>query len=325
MPLSSIDGVLQLDERFGLADGPRAVDPTAGVIRFADPQRNIPIADLRAVAIVFTERMQRVRRGRSRHVTESVLTHSVVLVPRRARADAVELLDTLEAGGTAPRGSSIRGASMTVDEAAVHFFTIGSAVSARRQAKAVARAAHLPVVEVYGEYCVWHAAGRLDQPLGERLAGAPPPDDPGPPPPGISSARGANGLEITVSHPPRSIRLWMFLVAGAVLLSALLALVESWLAIVTLGIAVATLVYALRNRRLPAARLEVAPHQLRWLHAGRDEALEVAQLEAMRVHLSTLVLISHDDEIRCDLGSEEAAAWARRAIEHALLAPSAGA
>lgn len=307
-----------------MADGPQAVDPVAGVIRFADPQRDIPIASLRAVAIVFTERMQRVSQGR-RRVTKSVLMHSVVLVPRQTRADVVELLDALEAGRTPPPGFSIRGASMSVDGASAHFFKVNSAAEARRMAKAVARTANLPLLELYGELPVWRPAGRLDQSLRERLAGAAPPAPPGPPPPGISAGPGPSGLELVVGYPPRSMTLWMFPIGGAVLVSVPLALVEPWLVVVTLAVAVATLVYALKNRRRPAARLELAPNEIRWLHAEHGGRLERGQLEMMRVHEATLVLISHEDEVRCDLGSEEAALWARQLLEHQLLLPDAAA
>lgn len=307
-----------------MADGPRAVDPIAGLVRFADPKLDIPIASLRAVAIVFTERLQRISQGR-RRVTVTVLMHSVVLVPRQARPDVVTLLDALEAGSAPPPGFSIRGAAISVDDASIHFFKIGNAAAARRQAKAVARAANLPMLELYGEYPVWRPAGRLDLSLRERLAGRAPPAAPGPPPPGLLARPVPGGLELAVSYPPRSIKLWMFPVAGAVAVSVPLALVEPLLLIATLSVALATLIYAFRQRRRPEARLQVVDDTLRWFDGGHGARLEVGQLEMMRVNEATLVLISHDDEVRCDLGTEEAALWARQALEHHLLTPSAGA
>ncbi|MCK6536504.1 MAG: hypothetical protein L6Q84_26330 [Polyangiaceae bacterium] len=318
-PFTIRDGKLFLDEGQGNKDGPRVIDPVAGLVRFADESQNLPIAELRAVAVVYTQRMV------WRYVADvrtlvPTLIHSVMLVPRRIRDDVAALLDALENGRDPGPGFSIRGAAMMVDEVAIQFDMAGTGLAARSTAKAVARLTQLPMVELYGEFYVWRAAGQLDQTLFERLRGAPARAEPGPPPPGLAVREGPSGLELRASPASRPMRPWLILAGALLAVSVGLAFVDLLPAVVCLLLSVGTLAGAAMTRKVPGATLYVEPATFRF----EGGTLASDRLEMLRVNDATLVLISHDDELRCDLGTEEAALWARRAIEHFLLARSAG-
>lgn len=323
-PFTIRDGRLVLDEGQGRKDGPRVIDPVAGLVRFADESQNVPIAELRAVAVVYTQRMVWRRVADSRTLVPTLI-HSVMLVPRKSRDDVGALLDALETGRDPGPGFSVRGAAMMVDEVAIQFDMAGSALQARTTAKAIARLAQLPVVELYGEFYVWRAAGQLDQTIWERLRGAPPRPEPGPAPPGLSAREGPSGLELRATPARRPIRLWVVLAGLLLAASAGLAFVDLVPAVLCFLLSVGTLVGAVMTRKVSGAALDVEPAMFRFLDARGGGTLGTERLEMMRVNDSTLVLISHDDELRCDLGSEEAALWARRAIEHYLLARSSSA
>lgn len=318
------DGRLELDQGQGRKDGPRVIDPAAGLVRFADESQNVSIAELRAVAVVYTQRMV------WRHVAGAntlvpTLVHSVMLVPRKIRDDVAALLDALATGTDPGPGFSIRGAAMMVDEVAIQLGMLGSAQGARSMAKAVARLSHLPVVELYGEFYVWRAASQLDQTIWERLRGAPPRVEPGPAPSGLSVREGPSGLELHATPAPRPIRPWLILAGVLFAASVGLALVDFVPAVVCFLLSVGTLVAAAVTRKVPGSALHIEPATFRLLDARGEGTLAIERLEMMRVNDSTLVLISHDDELRCDLGTEAAALWARRAIEHYVMARSASA
>ncbi len=322
-PFTIRDGRLVLDEGQGREDGPRVIDPVAGLVRFANESQSLPIATLRAVAVVYTERMVWRYVADVRRLVPTLI-HSVMLVPRKVRDDVVALLDALETGRDPGPGFSIRGAAMMVDEVAIHFDMASSGLQARGTAKAIARLTHLPMVELYGEFYVWRAAGQLDQTIWERLRGAPPRGEPGPPPPGLDSRQNPSGLELRATRAPRPIRPWLILAGLLLAASAGLALVDLVPAVLCFLLSLGTLVGAALTRQVSGSTLHVDPAAFRFLDARGGGTLATAGLEMMRVNDSTLVLISHDDELRCDLGTEAAALWARRAIEHYLLTRSAG-
>jgi hypothetical protein len=211
-----------------------------------------------------------------------------------------------------------------VDEVAISFARPGSSVDARRMAKAIARVAGLPMVELYGEFCVFRGPDLLDLSLCEKLRRGPTPADPGAPPPALTVSRGEQALEIAPSFAPRPMRSMMLGVAALAVISLALLAVDLPLGIIGLALCIGLLLYAVRARRRPPSRLVVGREQIQWLRTERTESLDVGALEMMRVNEATLVLIDHGDELRCDLPSPEAAGWARRAIEHFLAPKPAG-
>jgi hypothetical protein len=325
IPFTMRDGRLELDEGHGRSDGPRIVDPGAGRIRFANEQDDIPISALRAVAVVFSERRVRVPSSHG-SVIEPRMVHSVVLVPCRPAADVGVLLDFLESGAAPPPGFSVYGAAASVAEASVQVLMGGGARNARAAAKAIARTAGLPMLELYGELPVWRPGDRLDLSLRDRLRAGPPPPDPGPPPPGLTVGRGERGLEIrhAPALAPGSGKRWMLLAAGIAAAAVGLLFLAPPAGIALLALAALPLVHGLRRRRPPGGRvLGVAPDAVRWAGEGQEDAVATEALEMMRVVDSTLVLVARDDELRCELGSPEAAVWARAAIAHHLMRPTA--
>jgi hypothetical protein len=317
------EGRLELDEGQGRKDGPRIIDPKAGLVRFEDPTKDIPFSQLRAVASVYTERQVWVHIGSSRE-WRPVLVHSVVLVPRRLRDDVAALLDALEAGRSPGPGYSIRGAAMSVDEDSVHFDMVHSARDSRRTSKMIARLARLPVVELYGEFPVWRPADRLDLSLRERLKKTLPPAAVGPPPDGIRVAIVDHALELAVTPPPRSNGKWYALIGASVLLDVPLLIWATPAGAAVLVVAIALLVIALRTGRPKGGRLRVGHDAIDWSCGEQQETFPTDRLEMMRVSDGTLVLVQHDDETRCEFGSEAYAVWARAAIE-AFLAADVGA
>lgn len=313
---------LELDEEAGRKDGPRIFDATAGLVRYADSSRDVAFTDLCAVALLWVEREVRVRVSRSFQLARKMV-HVVALVPRRARPEVAALLGRLERGEPDPPGFSTHVAAHEVDEASIHVEIVGSAVGGRRMAKAIARLARLPVVELYGELAVYRPADDLDPSLRARLAQQPPRPDPGPRPPGLAVTQ-SDTLEVTAASRPRPIGLYVSLVAGLVVVSAGIVALGSPVGVVGLVAAVALAIYALRARRSAGDKLVVGRERIEWIHDGRTDAVEIGALEMMRIHDATLVLVDHDDEVRCDLPSPDAAEWTRRAIEQRIGATHAG-
>jgi len=251
------------------------------------------------------------------------MIHCVVLVRRERPPEVAALLDGIAAGREPPRGFSIWGAAAAVDAASLQFCRAGGALAARTTAKAIARMARLPVFELYGEYPVFRPADRLDPSLSERLVREAPPADPGPPPAGLEIQRDAQTLALTLRGEPRSRTLPLALAAALGVVAVTLAIKVLAAGLAVLALAVLVAVVGLRARSSVLSRLIVDREHVRWLDEGREEALDTGSLEMMRIHETTLVLIGHSDELRCRFASEEAAAWARRAIERQL-APEPG-
>jgi hypothetical protein len=317
-PFTIRDGVLELDEGRGRADGPRAVDPRAGLIRFADSQRDVPIGALRAVAVVYVERDVRVRVGRSQTEMVRRMVHEVVLVPRGGRGDMVALLDALETGTRPPSGFSIFGAAATVGDGSLHLCRVGSALQGRRTAKAVARMAGLPMLELYGERPVYRPKGQLDLSLRDALARDGAREDPGPAPPGLAVSRSEQALALTVVTTRPPVAVWLLLAGVSALISLALFVTAPPLGVVGLVLAATVAVMALRRRAPPSSRLVVGRDTIDWKSGELDESFPTGTLEMTRIVDSTLVLIFHDDEIRCPLPTEQAARWARLAVGHEL-------
>src|SRR5688572_25941853 len=94
-PFTIRDGRFEMDEGRGIADGPRVIDPSAGVIRFKEETRTISLVTVRAVAVIWIERMMRVRVVRDWEMRPTLI-HSVVLVPHKLPPDIDQILDQLE-------------------------------------------------------------------------------------------------------------------------------------------------------------------------------------------------------------------------------------
>jgi hypothetical protein len=331
-PFTVQEGVLELNEGTGAKDGPRRVDSGAGVVRWGESDRTLPIAELRAVAVVYVERdvWRRVRAGRAHLARE--MRHAVVLVPQRVPPEVASLLDGLRAGtaGSAP-GFAIRLAAGALDGVSIPFVIAGSALVARRIAKAVARTAGLEMIELYGEGPVFRPAGRLDLSLRDEIARRPPPPDPGPPPAGLVVTPHAEGFELSFAPPPASTkRLPRMLVVGGV--AAAVAVVAGLLGgpagvvalLLFLGVvAVVVVAVAGAPKRMKRARLVVEAERLVWYEGEREDAVAVSALEMIRIHEGTLVLVDQQYETRCNLGGDDHAAWARGAIEHSLITNAA--
>jgi hypothetical protein len=316
------DGRLELDEGSGLAEGPRVVDPAAGVIRYADAKKTIAIADLSAVAVVFVERMVKQRVGRSSFEMRPKMIHGVVLVPRRAPKDVEELFAALAAQPGVPIARplasqlfSIHGASASVDAASTTMSSGGGALRARRTAKAIARVARLPLVELYGEFCLWRAADHLDLRLTDRLAHAPS-SEPGPCPLPLKATASSTRLEVTWPQGTMSLRIAILLLVAIVLVSVPLFIVAIPAAIGCLVLAFITLAWVVQSRGRTGARLIVEDATIQTTKDGRDERIAVDRVELVRVVDATLVIVDQSDETRLDLPNAETATWLRQAIEH---------
>ncbi len=316
---------LELDESAGRKDGPRIIDATAGCVRFADASMNIPFEALRAVAVLWVERELFTLTARTSGVFAPQWVHVVSLVPRRCPDAVAATLDRIERGDPDPTGFFVLGAARDVDRAAVHVMIASSAADARRGAKAIARLARLPVVELYGERTVYRPVNALDSCLRDELANEPPRPEPGPPPKGGAGALVEGDLVLSFAWPPP--RVGRFVVTGAALGAAAIVsfiLREVAFGIACLVVAIAIVVYATRARRPELGRLVIGTDRVEWTRRGARATAEVGALEMIRVYEATLILVGQEDEVRVDLPSAALAEWARGAIEHRLGARQTG-
>lgn len=316
---------LELDEGAGRDDGPRVIDAAAGLVRFQDSSRDMPFSALRAVAATWVEREVRTLGARSTYAVAPRWVHVVALVPRRCPDEVAALLDRLARGEPDPPGFFLHAAAREVDRAAVHVLIASSALGARRAAKAIARLAALPVVELYGERPVYRSADELDLCLRDVLAQEPPRPEPGPAPAGIDVVTSASELALRVSPPAR--RMGPFVASTALLVAMSiggLALGAIAFGLVGLASAAALAAYAFLSRGREDAQLVIGKDRIEWERGGRRATMEVGALEMVRIYESTLILVGQDDEVRAELPSPDHAEWARRAIEHRLGAKQTG-
>lgn len=319
LAFSHRDGRLELDEGVGLRDGLRTVDPLAREVRYADG-RAIPFDALSAVAIVYTEQEVTIRIGDvSRQ--ERVMRHSIVLVPRGLPDEARALLEAI-AQGTLPPNASLRIASLTIEHASIYFMGGSGSAGARREAKAIAATAGLPVFELYGESPVYRPAGRLDLSLVEALRARGAAPDPGPPPPGVVASETAEGL--VIAPPLRKSTRLPFALLGAAFVALgilLIAFADPRPGLFALVPGVIIVIVAVRTPPPRGARLVVGEAAIEWTGESSEDRVALADLELLRVgDDGALVLVGRRDEVRCPLGWE-AATWARAAIERRLSPP----
>lgn len=308
---------LTLDDGVGLREGPRELDGKAGLVRYADETLDLPFSELRAVALLYVERTVWARVGGGPRALVPRMVHVVVLVRSRVPAGAEAVLDALARTDALPRGSSIHTAAAALDACSLPLATCPDAASGRQLAKAAARVAGLPVVELYGELPVHRPAGGLDLCIRDRLERAPPPD-PGPPPEGAQVEPGPDGaFVLRVSVTPPSPWLLVSLGGVAVLVSTLLALLASPLALVAIPLAAVALALAQTARKRQTRALVADRTHVAW-EGPRGGSVAVEALEMVRVDDGTLILVGQADELRCDLGDPDLAGWAKAAVELAL-------
>lgn len=316
-------GRIDLDEDWGSATGPRAIDGTAGKVRFADPASDRPLTDFRAVAVLYSERPVRVPGPGHISVVEPRMVHSVVLVPHGIAAGSGAFLDAL-AAGAAPQGFSILGAAEELAESSL-LVGMAQASVCRDVAKATARVAGLPVVELYGEFPVWRPRDRLDLTLRDRLPGAPQPVGPGQPPPGIVASLDDGELlirEVAAAGGARLRRILSFAGAGLSTVAAVsLYFIALPLAIVFAIVAVFALFLGLTGRKPGGRTLAVGNATVRWEGGEGSDVIATEAIEMLRVVDSTLVVVGRDDEVRCTFADQAGAHWARAAMHHHLLPP----
>ncbi len=319
------DGRMDFDADWGRPDGPRAIDGRAGRVRFAEAARDRPLADFRAVAVVYSERTVRVPGPHDLYVEEPRMVHSVVLVPRDPPPACAALLDAFEAGASPSSGFSLYGSAQ--DLAATSLLVgLAPAGTARDAAKAAARLARLPMLELYGEFPVWRPRDRLDLSLRDLPPGAPRPGDPGPTPAGIvaTSAEGELRIrEASASRTPlRSRNVLLALAAASAAAAVALLFVVVPAAVVAALLAAASLFAALAGRGAAGRRLVVGPAVLRWEGSDAADEIAVDEVEMLRVADSTLVVVGRNDEVRCEFGDPAIASWVRAATLHHLLPPT---
>lgn len=321
-----VDGSLVLAAERGEPDGPRAIDPAARLVRFADPGRDIPFHELRAVAAIVAARttpsLDTNQTARKMHPT---FRPALVLVPRRLPGEVAAWLDALESGQPPGAGFSVRGAAAQVDQVSVPFYDPHTPLESRRTAKAIARLAGLPMLELYGEFPVWRPAGGLDLSLLERLGRSATIPAAGPPPVGVELALEEGRLRLDVA--PRERDRWPWFVGAGVLAVAAVPLLMGPIAMgaVVLSLAGITLAFALHNKPPPGSSLRVSRGSVSWSCGDVSESFTTDELEMMRVaDDGTLVLVRRDDETRCPCVTAQRAAWMRAAIEEYLARPDEG-
>lgn len=308
------EGLLELDEGVGMKSGLRTVDPIAREFRYADG-RAIPFDSIAAVAVVYTEK--EVLRHINRSITPTLvrqMEHSIVLVPRQLPEDARALLDAI-ARGTLTPNASLRIASVTIENTSIYFMRGQQSAGARREAKAIAATAGLPVFELYGDSPVFRPAGSLDLSLLEalRVRGAP---DPGPPPPGVVLTEAADALVIALPVR-RSMRVPFALIGCGFMAIGLLLIVfaDPRPGLFAFVPGLILLIVGLTTAPPRGKRIVVDTTAVGWTGEYSEDRVELAALEMIRVaDDGTLVLVGHRDEVRCPVGMA-VAPWTRAAIE----------
>ena len=315
------DGRLEFDSDWGRADGPRAIDSKAGLVRFADPAADRRLEEFAAVAVLCSERMVRVPSVEPLYVVRPTMVHSVVLVPTGLPVATAELVEPPPLGRPSS-GFSIYQAAQTLAEASL-LVGLGSAGTCRQTAKAAARLASLPMVELYGEFPVWRPRRGLDLSLRTGPHGPHPPAAPGPPPPGLEVHRSGPVLAIreAAGAGPRRSRLLLAL-GGVAAAGAAALLCVAVPAALALAVASAAAILGALPRRRPAGRsLEVSAETVRWRSGETPDETATEAVEMLRVVDGTLVIVTWEDEIRCDFTDPASAAWVRDAVLHHLLSP----
>jgi hypothetical protein len=325
------DDRLDFDESFGAAAGPRAIDRKAGLVRFRNPADDRALTDFRAVAVVFSERAVRKPSTRSHAFDPSQnlvpkMVHSVVLVPHRLHPQTAAMIGALESRGPLPPGFSVLLAAAELAQDSLLLGLAGPG-EARALAKAIARLADWPMVELYGEFPVWRARDRLDLTLQDWRAFAPAFQDAGPAPASLQVMRAGGAVSVRFAAPPRPMPPWLLIVVGVVALlgaaGAFFADKQAAIALVVIGgfILVAGII-GLREPRRSSHGLTVGPDKVCWEGENGSGELATASVEMLRVAESFLVIVGHSDELRCKLPDPQAAHWVRAAVMQHLL-PSA--
>lgn len=298
------------------------IDPIAREFRFGDG-RVLPFHDVSAVAVVYTEKQ--VRKAIDRSVTPTLvpaMRFSIVLVPGAVRSDVRAMLEALVRGEPPPARSTRVAAEMVV-EASIHAMSPSGAASARREGKAIAQVAGLPVFELYGEAPVFRPAGALDLSLVEALRTHGPPADPGPPPPGVDASESDGRLVIAFgARPSRRLQFALIGLAMIALGVALIVFADPRPGVFTLVPGLIVFIIAVKTPAPRGTSLALDDVAIEWTGEESGDRVELAALEAIRVtDDGTLVLIGQRDEVRCPIGAP--AGWVRARIEQ-WLAPRPG-
>lgn len=309
------DGRLERDGAAGSTLS--VVDPIARELRFGDG-RALPFQDVAAVAVVYTKQL--VRKHIDHAITPTMveaMRFSIVLVPSTMRSDVRALLEAL-ARGEAPPAGSVRVAAEMVAEASIPAMSPNGAASARREGKAIAQVAGLPVFELYGEAPVFRPANALDLSLVEALR-VRAPIEPGAPPPGVDARESEGRLQITVGAAPSRRLPFALIGVASIVLGGLLIAFADWrpgLFLLAEGLIVVGIAASMRPPR--GTTLLVDDVAIEWTGESTNDRLEVAALEMIRVaDDGTLVLVGQRDEVRCPLDAS-VAGWIRARIEQRL-------
>ncbi len=299
----------------------RVVDPAVRELRFGDG-RVLPFEAFSAVAVVYTEKM--VPKVIDRGITPQLvpaMRFSIVLVPADVRSDVRAMLEAL-VRGEPPPARSIRVAAEMVDQASILALSPSGGASARREAKAIAQVAGLPVFELYGDEPVFRPANALQLSLLESLRTRPVPD-PGAPPPGIEVQAAEDRLALTLN--PRPSRRVPFALLGLAMIAIGVALIvfadpRPGLFCLVPGLLVATI--AVRTPSPRATGFLVQDGVIEWTGEDSSDRLALAELERIRAtEDGTIVLVGQRDEVRCAVGAD--APWIRARLEQHL-APRPG-
>jgi len=297
-PFAVVDRRLVLAEGRGEEDGPRVIDAAARLVRFADPSRTIPFHELRAVASISAMRLTPSLDRFAKLAPK--IRPALVLVPRRLPGEVAAWLDATESGRPQAEGFSVRDAAAQIDRASVPVYNPHTPLESRRSAKAIARLAGLPMLELYGEFPVWRRADKLDISLTERLRSSAPMQSAGPPPAGVQIAHQDHTMDLFVAPPARC--RWPWFVASGVVAAASVPLLlgPTEVGIAALIMAIITFMFAWYNKPRPTSCLHVSRTSMCWSCGEHPESFETDKLEMMRVaEDGTLVLVQQDDETRC--------------------------
>lgn len=300
----------------------RVVDPSTRELHFGDG-RVLPFAAISAVAVVYTEKM--VPKVIDRGITPTLvpaMRFSIVLVPVDVRADVRAMLEGL-VRGEPPPGRSTRVAAAMVDEVSILAMSPSGGASARREAKAIAQVAGLPVFELYGDEPVFRPADALQLSLVETLRARGPAPDPGPPPPGVAAQEVDGRLVLTLgARPSRRLPYALTGLAMIALGVVLIAFADPRPGLFCVVPGVIVFVVAVRTPPPRATSLAIDDVAIEWTGEASSDRMALAELERIRVaDDGTLVLVGQRDEVRCPIG--EPAAWIRARLERRI-APRPG-
>ncbi len=308
--------------------GPRVIDQKAGLVRFGNPSDDRPLSDFRAVAVVYSERTVRRTSNRSHAFDPSQnftqkMVHSLVLVPRQLPPRTAALLDALEGSAPLPPGFSVIVEAHALAEASV-LVGIVRPLAARNAAKAIARLAGWPVLELYGEFPVWRPRDRLDLTLQEWRGSIPSIPVPGAVPSGLQVRRDGDTLLLSFAPARPALPPAYLLIAGVVTAMGSIGLVfvdgNAALAVGAIaGVLILAGWTAIRPHGRATHSLNVGPERIQW--EGGEGPIEIAtqSVEMLRVADSFLVIVTHNDELRCTFPDPSFAEHARWAVlEHVI-------